>query len=127
MLELTQSNDSEFDSTISILSTFVNGVTRHLPGHETSLADEFAVASRARVDEDVLVKISRNLGMSHTSNTETVLREWKAMVHPPSYNQRTCLADAVFPVLGAEVADAILSGKYIPSTYLHEYSQFDDV
>eukprot|EP00057_Strongylocentrotus_purpuratus_P028726 XP_011683200.1 PREDICTED: uncharacterized protein LOC105447156 [Strongylocentrotus purpuratus] len=81
-------------------------------GHKTSLADEFAVASRARVDKDVLVKISRNLGMSHTSNTETVLRDWKAMVHPPSYNKRTCLADAVFPVLGAEVADAILSGQY---------------
>eukprot|EP00057_Strongylocentrotus_purpuratus_P016874 XP_011671348.1 PREDICTED: uncharacterized protein LOC105441678 [Strongylocentrotus purpuratus] len=80
-------------------------------GHETSFADEFAVASRARVDEDVLVKISRNLGMSHTNNTETVLRDWKTMVHPPSYNQRTCLADAVFPVLGAKVADDILSGE----------------
>lgn len=47
------------------------------------------------------------------SNIGTVLRDWKAMVHPPFYNHRTALADAVFPVLGVHVAIAILSGIVI--------------
>eukprot|EP00057_Strongylocentrotus_purpuratus_P019494 XP_011673968.1 PREDICTED: uncharacterized protein LOC105442962 [Strongylocentrotus purpuratus] len=80
-------------------------------GHETCLADEFAVASKSGGNKENLAKISSNLGISDM-DTVTVLREWKAMVHPASYNHRTSLADAVFPVLGVDVALAIISGKY---------------
>lgn len=103
---------------IHILSSiYISDVVIHqLLGHETSLADEFAVVSRAGDSEEALEKISKNLGMRDTSNIETVLKDWKAMVHPPSYNQRTSLADAVFPVVGKDVAVSILSSNYKPST-----------
>lgn len=55
---------------------------------------------------------------------KTVLKDWKAMVHHPSYNQRTSLADAVLPVLGKKVAAPILTSKYTPSMQLNEYIQF---
>eukprot|EP00057_Strongylocentrotus_purpuratus_P028722 XP_011683196.1 PREDICTED: uncharacterized protein LOC105447151 [Strongylocentrotus purpuratus] len=40
-----------------------------------------------------------------------MLRHWRSLVKPPTYNPRTALADAVFPVLGRKKALDIISGK----------------
>lgn len=57
-------------------------------------------------------KISENLGIiTEGTDTINILKYWRSLVQPPTYNPRTALADAVFPVLGKEKAISIVSGN----------------
>ncbi|XP_063959292.1 uncharacterized protein LOC135154970 [Lytechinus pictus] len=82
-------------------------------GHETSLADAFALVEKSKGNQEALNIISKNLGMGQRSSVITMIRDWKFMVHPPSFNSRTSLADAIYPVQGKDIADGILFGTYL--------------
>ncbi|XP_063971690.1 uncharacterized protein LOC135159712, partial [Lytechinus pictus] len=82
-------------------------------GHETSLADAFALFKKSKDYQEALNRISKNLGMGQRSSVITIIRDWKFMVHPPTYNSRTSLADAIYPVQGKDIADGILFGTYL--------------
>eukprot|EP00057_Strongylocentrotus_purpuratus_P009266 XP_011663740.1 PREDICTED: uncharacterized protein LOC105438081 [Strongylocentrotus purpuratus] len=81
-------------------------------GYAISLADMFALGYGPVPNSSQRAELRQNLGIAADhDDIVSMLKHWKYMVHPPSYNPRTALADAVLPVLGKEKALAVLSGK----------------
>lgn len=76
--------------------------------HGDLCAVGFGVGSR----KEQCAKISKKLGIiTEEPFTMNMLRHWRSLVKPPTYNPRTALADAVLPVLGKEKAFDIISGN----------------
>ncbi|XP_030834584.1 uncharacterized protein LOC105437304 [Strongylocentrotus purpuratus] len=80
-------------------------------GCAISLADMFALGYGPVPNSSQRDELRHNLGIA-TDDDDIVgmLKHWKSMAHPPTYNPRTTLADAVLPVLGKEKALSVLSG-----------------
>eukprot|EP00057_Strongylocentrotus_purpuratus_P021479 XP_011675953.1 PREDICTED: uncharacterized protein LOC105443955 [Strongylocentrotus purpuratus] len=81
-------------------------------GYAISLADMFALGYGPVPNSSQRDELRQSLGIAADhDDIVSMLKHWISMVHPPTYNPRTALADAVLPVLGKEKALAVLSGK----------------